>query len=932
LKGQLQHLSAATSTPDGALRQKQIASLLRLGAPSIPTAFVPATVAVEDRHPWAGFTGTLTVGAIGFSTADLRDVLSGLGSPTSLSWAKSVRDCGGALAVSQLPAVQILLVRCSCALSGFRVQLPELFSTVSAYLAVHRPLVTVAVTPAKVWSSTQVNDFCPVPDLIQGLHGLDFRVNHVGKVLGGHELSVLVPDEVAARLAAASFFTWDAARSFAREGRSALYTAVQLALQFLRPLHTFRVTDIEQVWPKAHRVRFAAWKEAELLRARSIRGGTRVPPQEPCIFDADEMDARARGVIWDLRAYFEAEGRGVIDPALIVPLYCPKGLPRPTKFNLEAIDALTKCGEEISPDLETPKDMRDGFRNTAQPPIHTTLMSNWPKTYEHYETGKQNLDTYVERGYVETTALPGPPFVPSTNVAANTVPKGLDQQRSVTDHGFPRGTVTSSVYPNKTFSSLSLNSRIDTKMQAEVSFGSFDRLRAKIMALAQSCLPVRIFKTDGDAWYKQFFRRLQEIADGVQSWPALDECPEVMLLFHDYRLQFGDASAAHRAYRVCYMIIWILMQDIADHAATDPSVRAWQKLQLEMMEKGLIKSVNLAFADVDGFIDDFMGMVLATDDIDMLAKLLALMELLGVDYSKKKTELPHHRRVLLGFMVDTKLQIAYLVPAWRLAYIELLRETLAAKDCSLNRAQVIGGKAIRVCCLVPQLRAYCNSVFAVVSTASKTRRIPPGLMVAFKQDLQVIHDVLVAAPQAHMLFEAPMVASIADGAPYVDTDASTSWGMGAVLFAGDVAYYLFEPWTEEEKGQFDIFEFEAIALEIAMASFPLVVPELFARRNLVARVDNEPLRFAFAGLKSSKGLIDFVVKRVLGSQVAHHFHLHVLRVSTVDNSFSDALSRGELEAFLAEIRATGRRPVRLLLSPEQRSLAAFKAAKDAFSS
>jgi len=112
----------------------------------------------------------------------------------------------------------------------------------------------------------------------------------------------------------------------------------------------------------------------------------------------------------------------------------------------------------------------------------------------------------------------------------------------------------------------------------------------------------------------------------------------------------------------------------------------------------------------------------------------------------------------------------------------------------------------------------------------------------------------------------------------------------------------------------------------------LVVPELFARHNLVARVDNEPLRFAFAGLKSSKGLIDFVVKRVLGSQVAHHFHLHVLRVSTVDNSFSDALSRGELEAFLAEIRATGRRPVRLLLSPEQRSLAAFKAAKDAFSS
>jgi hypothetical protein len=113
-----------------------------------------------------------------------------------------------------------------------------------------------------------------------------------------------------------------------------------------------------------------------------------------------------------------------------------------------------------------------------------------------------------------------------------------------------------------------------------------------------------------------------------------------------------------------------------------------------------------------------------------------------------------------------------------------------------------------------------------------------------------------------LLSEPTKRASIADGALHVDTDASTKWGLGAVLFTGDMAYFLYESWTEEEKKAFEIAELEAIAYNMAFKFFPAVAPEPFARKNLVGRIDSEVARFAFQGLKTSKGVVDMCVKKV----------------------------------------------------------------------
>jgi hypothetical protein len=94
------------------------------------------------------------------------------------------------------------------------------------------------------------------------------------------------------------------------------------------------------------------------------------------------------------------------------------------------------------------------------------------------------------------------------------------------------------------------------------------------------------------------------------------------------------------------MTIWIVLRDTATRPAKNPEVRAWQKLQLELLEGGIISETNLAYADLEGFIDDFMGLALAGEDWELLASLLGLMDLMGIKYSKKKTEAPHYKKVM----------------------------------------------------------------------------------------------------------------------------------------------------------------------------------------------------------------------------------------------------------------------------------------------
>ena len=932
LEGQLQHLTTASSTPDGVLRNKQIQHLVQSGSPPTPSALIPATVPVSIRSPWAGFSRPITFGSVGqrYFNAEMHSETPSL--PHSQHWSTPADAILRAdFDPDSLAQVDVLTIRVSCTPDSALREIEQGFATTAALLATQRPLVLAFVTPRAIWVSEQVNAVCPVESFINGLAGgLDMEVKHTQGFSHNCKVSILSPTEVASRLAFREAFDFSATTDSVR-GPS-LLACVE---DYLRPRRTFRVTNIEQVWPAAHRIKFAAWKANELIRARKIRAGESVGTPEVLVLDEQDLHHEARGVVWDLRAYWAATAYGKDEPSLIVPLCNIDALDSP--FNHEALRALTGLQRTPFPDAATVHDLEFGFDNTADPPKHSCFASNWSKSYEYYDIGNKDIASYLLSGFVECCDAEGPAFVPSTAVGQNTVPKPHKDpelyRRRVLDCSHPRGSVVAN---GKVYVFLSLNSRIDVSKQAEVSFSNFDRIASKAMSLARSEIPVLLFKTDGDAWYKQFFRRLACVADGVASWPDFLEDPPIMKMFHDFRLQFGDASAAHRAYRVCYMTIWLALQDATSRPAKNPAVRAWQKLQLELVEQKVISETNLSYADIDGFIDDFMGMALEGEDWELLASLLALMDLLGIKYAKAKTEAPHYKKVMLGFILDMKRRIAYLEPEWRNRFIVEIENTLDdTNPIGLHTVQTLGGKAIRVCCLFPPLRAYCNGIFACLRALKHKQCLSFAQKELFKHDIKLIQSTLTAAPSVHLLFEPQQLASIADGAvhlqtSWIDTDASTSWGLGAVLFTADKIFYLQEEWTDEEKALFDIAELEAMAYDMAFKFFPAVVPEHFARKQLVGRIDSEVARFAFTGRNTKKGVIDLCLTGLLRSQVRHHFHLHTVRVATDDNIFADDLSRGDLEGFIMALAHTGKQLVRLRLSDSQRSTAAYKAAKAAF--
>jgi hypothetical protein len=138
-------------------------------------------------------------------------------------------------------------------------------------------------------------------------------------------------------------------------------------------------------------------------------------------------------------------------------------------------------------------------------------------------------------------------------------------------------------------------------------------------------------------------------------------------------------------------------------------------------------------------------------------------------------------------------------------------------------------------------------------------------------------------------------------------------------------------WTDRERRIFDIADFEAIAYDFTYSFFPRVIPAAFARKRIVGRVDNENVEHAIRGNRTSKGVLNLVIKNLLLSQVQHHFMLTVTRVSTQDNELADALSRGAITEFLRIAHSLGLEPVRVQLTVSQRSLRRYEDAKSDFS-
>jgi hypothetical protein len=111
-----------------------------------------------------------------------------------------------------------------------------------------------------------------------------------------------------------------------------------------------------------------------------------------------------------------------------------------------------------------------GVDNQATPAKHAFCCSNWPKIYQHFDISATDIQMYEDKGWIEFASTPGLSFTHCSIVAQNSVVKpGKDPEkfrRKVIDQAAPRTAVTTE--NGQIYSLLSLNSRSDIRMQAEV--------------------------------------------------------------------------------------------------------------------------------------------------------------------------------------------------------------------------------------------------------------------------------------------------------------------------------------------------------------------------------------------------------------------------------------------------------------------------------
>jgi len=258
-------------------------------------------------------------------------------------------------------------------------------------------------------------------------------------------------------------------------------------------------------------------------------------------------------------------------------------------------------------------------------------------------------------------------------------------------------------------------------------------------------------------------------------------------------------------------------------------------------------------------------------------------------------------------------------------------------QCNLKTIQVLGGKAIRVVTLFGALRAFCNGIYLAVRehkpgsrNARGAAQVHPKYSIPFKEDLRLIRDCLNSAPSRKLLLKPGVLRSISTGAQVTDSDAPTSWGYGSCIIYNSHIYYMCGEWTDNEKAIFNIADFEGIAYDFTFRFFPRVIPEAFARKHFVGRCDNENVEQAITGSKTAKGVLSLVIKNLLRSQVQHHYLLTMSRVATSHNDLADALSRGDLNAFLSFARELRLTPVNVILTDTQRSTQSYADVKASY--
>ena len=287
------------------------------------------------------------------------------------------------------------------------------------------------------------------------------------------------------------------------------------------------------------------------------------------------------------------------------------------------------------------------------------------------------------------------------------------------------------------------------------------------------------------------------------------------------------------------------------------------------------------------YLDDFIT-IGRPESEECHLHLQALCEVcrrLGVSLASEKVEGPSTCLSFLGIVIDS-IALELRLPDDKLRRIRsLLTEWGSRRRCTKQELQSLAGQLQHAASIVRPGRSFIRRLFDLLSTVSKQHhhlRLSQGI----RSDLtwwSTFMDQWNGVSFMSLFSPAPPTIVI-------ETDASGSWGAGAVW----ASRWFQLAWTNEGEKHSNIATLELIPIVIASA----VWGKHWQRQSVLCRCDNQAVVCAVTARSCRDPNLMHLLRCLFFFESHFQFVTHIEHIPGKDNSLADDLSRDNVALFM----------------------------------
>jgi hypothetical protein len=292
------------------------------------------------------------------------------------------------------------------------------------------------------------------------------------------------------------------------------------------------------------------------------------------------------------------------------------------------------------------------------------------------------------------------------------------------------------------------------------------------------------------------------------------------------------------------------------------------------------------------YVDDFLLVIPQKSDAENIkAKVLALLEELGVPVSLKKLVGPTKEVIFLGIGLDSEKMECYLAPDKKERALEVLQSFKNRNTCTVQELQTLVGRLFFLTRVIVKGRAFLSRMIILLKGRKLRRQLIIRLNQEFKSEISWWCEYL---PQLDRLSLTSCDHWNEEKVEVIYTDAST---LGAGALYGK--HWLSLQWPDViyaaafRKTRISMPYLELYSIALAIDTWKTKLNN----KKVVVYSDCMPVVKALNKLYSSEQNIAALIRHIVMIAKENNFIFKLNHISTFENEYADLLSRLKLQDF-----------------------------------